>query len=88
MRFPDYPVSYIGKLINASSPPDFPDDEESAHPQDAFSRAWVAFIALDPKRQHEFVRYGTAYVVRSEGVTKDAVSGAPADPPNVIDQLA
>ena len=88
LRFPDYPVSYFGKLINASSPPDFPDDEESADPQDAFGRAWVAFIALDPKRQHEFVRYGIAYVVRPEGATRGAISGGPADPPNVIDQLA
>ena len=86
--FPDYAVSYIGKLIYASSPPDHPDDEKSADLQDAFGRAWVAFIALDPKRQREFVRYGTAYVVRSEGATRGAVSGAPADLPNLIDQLA
>ena len=88
LRFPDYPVSYIGKLITASSPPDLPDEGESADPQDAFGRAWVAFIALDPKRQHEFVRYGTAYVVRSEGATTGAVSSTPADLPNVINQLA
>ena len=81
-------MSYIGKLITASSPPDLPDEGESADPQDAFGRAWVAFIALDPKRQHEFVRYGTAYVVRSEGATTGAVSSTPADLPNVINQLA
>jgi hypothetical protein len=85
LGFPDYPVSYIDKLIYASSPADPPHEGDSADPQDAFDRAWLAFIALDPKRQHEFVR---AYVVRSQGATKDAASGAPADLPNVIDQLA
>jgi hypothetical protein len=81
-------LSYIGKLIYASSPPDHPDDEECADPADVFGRVWAAFIALDPKRQHELLRYGTAYVVRSESATRDAVSGTPADLPKVIDQLA
>lgn len=81
-HFPGYSLSQIGKLLHVALQPDRPDDEA------AFARVWVGFIALDRKRQHELLRYGTAYVIRSEDITGCSVSGSPADLPNVIDRLA
>jgi hypothetical protein len=82
VHFPDYSLSHNGKLLQVASQPDRPDKE------DAFDRVWAGFIALDRKRQHEFLCRGAAHVARSEDKTERSVSGAPADLPGVVDQLA
>ena len=79
-------MSYIGKLIRDGSEPDHPDDD-AADPQNAFDRAWSAFIALDRKRQQEFLRSGIGYVGHAQGKTGGSVSGAPADLPHIVDRM-
>ena len=82
VHFPDYSLSQNGKLLHLASQPDLPGTE------DAFDRVWAGFMALDRKRQTEFMRCAAAYVARSKDSIGRSASAAVADLPNVVDRLA
>ena len=84
VSFPIYPPSYLDRLIDSNS--DDPEDESQiALVDDAFDRAWRAFVTLSPECQREFLRCGVAYAMHPEREESSTTAELPASGPHALD---
>ena len=92
VHFPPYSPSDIATLIRTGSQPDEPDEPDGeaggVAREDAFDRAWAAFILLDVDHQRQFLRCGAALAIHPEEMPRRALPDTRDESPHSLDWLA